>query len=48
MEMIADGRLKTDFFQPIRFHFTRIEEAYRQIDTDPGSIGFQAILDWRQ
>ena len=48
VEMIADGRLKTDFFQPSRFHFTRIEEAYRQIDTDPGSIGFQAILDWRQ
>lgn len=47
-EMIGDGRLRTDFFEPRRFHFSRIGEAYRQIDADPGSIGFQAIIDWEE
>jgi 2-desacetyl-2-hydroxyethyl bacteriochlorophyllide A dehydrogenase len=47
-EMIGDGRLKTNFFKPSRFPFSRIEEAYRQIDADPGSIGLQALIDWKE
>jgi 2-desacetyl-2-hydroxyethyl bacteriochlorophyllide A dehydrogenase len=47
VRMIADGTLATDFFEPARFNYRRIAEAYAEIDRDPASIGLQAVLDWR-
>jgi len=47
MEMIADGRLKTDFYEPARFSYKDIKKVYEQIDKDPTSIGLQAILEWK-
>ncbi|UCC86182.1 MAG: zinc-binding alcohol dehydrogenase [Anaerolineales bacterium] len=47
VEMIRDGRLKTDFFEPSRFSYTDIKKVYDQIDKDPTSIGLQAVLDWK-
>ena len=47
MQMIADGRLKTDFFTPSRFSYKDIKRVYAQIDEKPTSIGLQAILEWK-
>jgi 2-desacetyl-2-hydroxyethyl bacteriochlorophyllide A dehydrogenase len=47
IEMIRDGRLKTDFYEPVRFSYQDIKKAYDQIDKDPTSIGLQAILIWK-
>ena len=45
--MIADGRLKADFFEPARFSYKNIKQVYDQIHTAPTSIGLQAILIWK-
>lgn len=45
--LIGEGALKTGFFEPTRFPYTRIDDAYLQIDADPASIGFQAVIDWK-
>jgi L-iditol 2-dehydrogenase len=47
MKMIADGRLKTDFFQPMLFSYKDIKEVYKKIDKDTASVGLQAILEWK-
>lgn len=46
VQMIADGRLRADFFTPARFSYADIKPAYEQIHRDPTSIGLQAILVW--
>jgi len=46
VDMIADGRLKTGFFQPSRFSYQDIKSVYQQIHEDPASIGLQAVLTW--
>lgn len=47
VQLIADGRLKTDFFSPSRFPYGEIKRAYEQIHRDPTSIGLQAVLAWK-
>jgi len=47
VHMIADGRLKTDFFEPARFSYQEIQRVYTQIDKDPTSVGLQAVLAWK-
>jgi len=47
VQMLADGRLKSDFYSPSRFPYTEIKQVYDQIDRDPTSIGLQAILSWK-
>ncbi len=47
VDLIADGRLKADFFEPSRFPYKDIKEVYNQIHRDPTSIGLQAILIWK-
>jgi 2-desacetyl-2-hydroxyethyl bacteriochlorophyllide A dehydrogenase len=46
VEMISDGRLQTDFFEPARYSYRDIREVYDRIDKDPTSIGLQAVLVW--
>jgi hypothetical protein len=46
MGMLADGRLKTDFFEPSKYSFKEIKKVYEQIHREPTSIGLQAILVW--
>jgi 2-desacetyl-2-hydroxyethyl bacteriochlorophyllide A dehydrogenase len=46
MQMIADGRLQTGFFEPIRFSYKDIKKVYERIHKDPTSIGLQAVLEW--
>jgi threonine dehydrogenase-like Zn-dependent dehydrogenase len=47
VDMIADGRLKADFFEPARFSYKDIRQVYDQIHRNPTSIGLQAILIWK-
>jgi 2-desacetyl-2-hydroxyethyl bacteriochlorophyllide A dehydrogenase len=47
VEMIRDGRLKTDFFVPARFSYKDIKQVYDQIHRHPTSMGLQAILVWK-
>lgn len=47
VDMIADGRLKADFFEPARFSYKDIKHVYERIHRDPTSIGLQAILVWK-
>jgi 2-desacetyl-2-hydroxyethyl bacteriochlorophyllide A dehydrogenase len=47
VEMIRDGRIKTDFFTPARFSYQDIKQVYDQIHRNPTSIGLQAILAWK-
>jgi 2-desacetyl-2-hydroxyethyl bacteriochlorophyllide A dehydrogenase len=47
VDMIADGRLKADFFEPARFRYQDIKTVYDQIHNEPTSIGLQAILVWK-
>lgn len=47
VEMIGDGRLKTDFFEPSKYPYTDIGRVYDQIDKEPTSIGLQAVLLWK-
>ena len=46
VDIIRDGRLKTDFFQSSRFSYQDIKSVYEQIHNDPASIGLQAVLTW--
>ena len=45
--MLADRRLKADFFEPARFSYKDIKKVYDQIHQDPTSIGLQALLIWK-
>jgi 2-desacetyl-2-hydroxyethyl bacteriochlorophyllide A dehydrogenase len=47
VDMIAAGRLKTDFYEPARFSYKDIKQVYDQIHTEPTSVGLQAILIWK-
>jgi 2-desacetyl-2-hydroxyethyl bacteriochlorophyllide A dehydrogenase len=47
VDMIGDGRLKTDFFEATRFSYKDIKRVYEQIHREPSSIGLQAILVWK-
>ncbi|MGQ9503113.1 MAG: zinc-dependent alcohol dehydrogenase [Anaerolineae bacterium] len=47
VQMIADGRLETNFFEPARFSYRDIKQVYEQIHHNPTSIGLQAILVWK-
>jgi 2-desacetyl-2-hydroxyethyl bacteriochlorophyllide A dehydrogenase len=47
MQMVGDGRLKADFFQPTRFPYKDIAKVYAMIDKDQSRIGLQAVLTWR-
>jgi threonine dehydrogenase-like Zn-dependent dehydrogenase len=47
VDMLADGRLKTDFFEPSKYSFKEIKKVYEQIHREPTSIGLQAILVWK-
>jgi threonine dehydrogenase-like Zn-dependent dehydrogenase len=47
VELIAKGKLNTDFFVPARFDYRDIRQAYEKIDKDPASIGLQAVLVWK-
>ncbi|GAB4550032.1 MAG: zinc-binding alcohol dehydrogenase [Anaerolineae bacterium] len=47
VDLIAKGRLKTDFFEPSRFSYKDIRQVYEQIHRNPTSIGLQAVLVWK-
>jgi 2-desacetyl-2-hydroxyethyl bacteriochlorophyllide A dehydrogenase len=47
VDMIADGRLRTDFYEPARFSYKDIKQVYDQIHREPTSVGLQAILIWK-
>jgi len=47
MDMIRDGRLKSDFFEPSTYSYKEIKQVYAQIDKGPTSIGLQAMLIWK-
>ena len=47
VQMIGDGRLRTDFFEPSKFSYKGIKQVYDRIHSDPTSIGLQAILMWK-
>ena len=47
VQMIADGRLKADFFQPAMYSYREIGNVYDQIHQNPASIGLQAVLVWK-
>ena len=47
VDMIADGRLKADFYEPAKFSYKEIKQVYDQIHREPTCIGLQAILVWK-
>jgi 2-desacetyl-2-hydroxyethyl bacteriochlorophyllide A dehydrogenase len=47
VQLIADARVKSDFFEPSRFSYKDIKKVYGQIDKNPSSIGLQALLEWK-
>jgi 2-desacetyl-2-hydroxyethyl bacteriochlorophyllide A dehydrogenase len=47
VRMIADGRIKTDFFEPSRFSYKDIKKVYDLIDKKSEAVGLQAILEWK-
>jgi hypothetical protein len=47
VDMIADRRLKADFYEPARFSYKDIKQGYDQIHREPTSVGLQAILIWK-
>ncbi len=47
VDMIADGRLKTDFFEPVKFSYKDIHQVYAQLYREPTRMGLQAMLVWK-
>ena len=48
MELISQGKIKTNIFQPTIFNYNDILRAYELIDKNPKKIGLQAIINWEE
>lgn len=47
VQLIAQAKLKANFFTPERYDYKDIKKVYDKIDKNPASIGMQGILLWQ-